>query len=165
MDCLYVDQKGLEPHMNKESHGKLSFESFEKGNISGWHVRTRGYDSSGRMKTSGNEIGWIEIRQDIRNNKQQHFLWLERGNGEENIKVLGLWVKGTGKDFVGTKTQNQFSKGESDNISFELGELLSTVALWITKNHPSLLEQKDESKGKTVSIDIRPGICDNLTGE
>lgn len=128
--------------MNKESYGKLSFESFKKGNSSGWYVRTRGYDSNGRMKTSSNEIGYIELRQDIVNNEQQHFLWLERGNMEENIKVLGLWVKGTGKDFVGTKTQNQFSKGESDNISFELGKLLSTVASWITKNHPNLLTKK-----------------------
>ena len=127
----------------KESYGKLSFESFERGNMSGWHVRTRGYDSNGRMKT-GNEIGYIELRKDIRKNEQQHFLWLERGNMEENIKVLNMWVKGTGKDFVGTKTQNQGSKGTSDNISFELGKLLPTVAAWITKNHPNLVEQKDE---------------------
>ncbi len=139
--------------MNKESHGKLSFESFEKGNMSGWHVRTR-----------MGEIGYIELRKDIRKN-EQHFLWLEKGNMEENIKVLGMWVKGTGKDFVGTKTKNQGSKGTSDNISFKLGKLLPTVAAWITKNYPDLVEQKDELKGKTVSIDIRPGICDNLTGE
>ena len=130
----------------KESYGKLSFESFEIGNMSGWHVRTRGYDSNGRMKTSGNQIGYIELRKDIRKNEQQHFLWLERGNMEENIKVLGMWVKGTGKDFVGTKTKNQNSKGTSDNISFELGKLLPTVAAWITKNHPNLVEQKEETK-------------------
>ena len=130
----------------KESYGKLSFESFEIGNMSGWHVRTRGYDSNGRMKTSGNQIGYIELRKDIRKNEQQHFLWLERGNMEENIKVLNMWVKGTGKDFVGTKTQNQGSKGTSDNISFELGKLLPTVAAWITKNHPNLVEQKEETK-------------------
>ena len=65
---------------------------------------------------------------------------------EENIKVLGMWVKGTGKDFVGTKTKNQNSKGTSDNISFELGKLLPTVAAWITKNHPNLVEQKEETK-------------------
>ena len=132
----------------KESYGKLSFESFERGNMSGWHVRTRGYDSNGRMKTSGNEIGYIELRKDIRKNEQQHFLWLERGNMEENIKVLNMWVKGTGKDFVGTKTQNQGSKGTSDNISFELGKLLPTVAAWITKNHPNLVEQVNESATK-----------------
>ena len=130
----------------KESYGKLSFESFEIGNMSGWHVRTRGYDSNGRMKTSGNQIGYIELRKDIRKNEQQHFLWLERGNMEENIKVLGMWVKGTGKDFVGTKTKNQNSKGTSDNISFELGKLLPTVAAWITKNHPNLVEQKEETE-------------------
>ena len=117
----------------KESYGKLSFESFERGNMSGWHVRTR-----------MGEIGYIELRKDIKNNEQQHFLWLERGNMEENIKVLGMWVKGTGKNFVGTKTQNQGSKGTSDNISFELGKLLPTVAKWITKNHPNLVEQKGE---------------------
>ena len=117
----------------KESYGKLSFESFERGNMSGWHVRTR-----------MGEIGYIELRKDIRKNEQQHFLWLERGNMEENIKVLGMWVKGTGKNFVGTKTQNQGSKGTSDNISFELGKLLPTVAKWITKNHPNLVEQKGE---------------------
>ena len=119
----------------KESYGKLSFESFERGNMSGWHVRTR-----------MGEIGYIELRKDIKNNEQQHFLWLERGNMEENIKVLGMWVKGTGKNFVGTKTQNQGSKGTSDNISFELGKLLPTVAKWITKNHPNLVEQKEETK-------------------
>ena len=117
----------------KESYGKLSFESFQRGNMSGWHVRTR-----------MGEIGYIELRKDIKNNEQQHFLWLERGNMEENIKVLGMWVKGTGKNFVGTKTQNQGSKGTSDNISFELGKLLPTVAKWITKNHPNLVEQKGE---------------------
>ena len=117
----------------KESYGKLSFESFQIGNMSGWHVRTR-----------MGEIGYIELRKDIKNNEQQHFLWLEKGNMEENIKVLGMWVKGTGKNFVGTKTQNHGSKGTSDNISFELGKLLPTVAAWITKNHPNLVEQKGE---------------------
>ena len=118
--------------------GKLTFESFTNGSISGWWVKhITVVHGQGVWKT--NTLGWIEERKSTKTSLVPSFLWLEKGNGEENIKALVIWPKGhaTGfpnKDVGGANITRATTDGTSG--------MLQATAKWIQERRPDLVKEE-----------------------
>ena len=118
--------------------GKLTFESFTNGSISGWWVKhITVVHGQGVWKT--NTLGWIEERKSSKTSLVPSFLWLEKGNGEENIKALVIWPKGhaTGfpnKDVGGASITRATTDGTSG--------MLQATAKWIQERRPDLVKEE-----------------------
>ena len=118
--------------------GKLTFESFTNGSISGWWVKhITVVHGQGVWKT--NTLGWIEERKSSKTSLVPSFLWLEKGNGEENTKALVIWPKGhaTGfpnKDVGGASITRATTDGTSG--------MLQATAKWIQERRPDLVKEE-----------------------
>lgn len=112
--------------------GRLTFESFTNGSISGWWVKhITVVQGQGVWKT--NTLGWIEERKSTKTSVIPSFLWLEKGNGEENTKALIIWPKGSAP-VAGANIVTASNPGT--------GGLLQAVAKWIQERRPDLVKEE-----------------------
>jgi len=112
--------------------GKLTFESFTNGSISGWWVKhITVVHGQGVWKTD--TLGWIEERKSSKTSVIPSFLWLEKGNGEENSKALIIWPKGSAP-VAGANVVAASNPGT--------GGLLQAVAKWIQERRPDLVKEE-----------------------
>ena len=112
--------------------GRLTFESFTNGSISGWWVKhITVVKGQGVWKT--NTLGWIEERKSSKTSVIPSFLWLEKGNGEENTKALIIWPKGSAP-VAGANIVTASNPGT--------GGLLQAVAKWIQERRPDLVKEE-----------------------
>ena len=129
--------------------GKLTFESFTNGSISGWWVKhITVVHGQGVWKT--NTLGWIEERKSTKTSLVPSFLWLEKGNGEENIKALVIWPKGhaTGfpnKDVGGANITRATTDGTSG--------MLQATAKWIQERRPDLVKEETATEPKLTEAE------------
>ena len=112
--------------------GRLTFESFTNGSISGWWVKhITVVHGQGVWKT--NTLGWIEERKSSKTSVIPSFLWLEKGNGMENTKALIIWPKGSAP-VAGANVVAASNPGT--------GGLLQAVAKWIQERRPDLVKEE-----------------------
>lgn len=112
--------------------GKLTFESFTNGSISGWWVKhITVVKGQGVWKT--NTLGWIEERKSTKTSVIPSFLWLEKGNGVENSKALIIWPKGS-SPVAGANVVAASNPGT--------GGLLQATAKWIQERRPDLVKEE-----------------------
>ena len=112
--------------------GRLTFESFTNGSISGWWVKhITVVKGQGVWKT--NTLGWIEERKSSKTSVIPSFLWLEKGNGVENTKALIIWPKGSAP-VAGANVVAASNPGT--------GGLLQAVAKWIQERRPDLVKEE-----------------------
>ena len=112
--------------------GRLTFESFTNGSISGWWVKHITV-VQGQGVWKPNTLGWIEERKSTKTSVIPSFLWLEKGNGEENTKALIVWPKGSAP-VAGANIVVASNPGT--------GGLLQAVAKWIQERRPDLVKEE-----------------------
>lgn len=112
--------------------GRLTFESFTNGSISGWWVKHITV-VQGQGVWKPNTLGWIEERKSTKTSVIPSFLWLEKGNGEENTKALIIWPKGSAP-VAGANIVVASNPGT--------GGLLQAVAKWIQERRPDLVKEE-----------------------
>ena len=112
--------------------GRLTFESFTNGSISGWWVKHITV-VQGQGVWKPNTLGWIEERKSTKTSVIPSFLWLEKGNGEENSKALIIWPKGSAP-VAGANIVVASNPGT--------GGLLQAVAKWIQERRPDLVKEE-----------------------
>ena len=112
--------------------GRLTFESFTNGSISGWWVKHIPV-VQGQGVWKPNTLGWIEERKSTKTSVIPSFLWLEKGNGEENTKALIVWPKGSAP-VAGANIVVASNPGT--------GGLLQAVAKWIQERRPDLVKEE-----------------------
>ena len=106
--------------------GKLTFSSFKNGSIDGYWVKTG----------KNNTLGWVEIRKSTASSSVPCYLWLEKGNGEENEKALSIWPGDSAP-------RNPSSTNVKNPQGYSVNGTLQAVEKWISKSRPDLLESEE----------------------
>ena len=106
--------------------GKLTFSSFKNGSIDGYWVKT----------SKDNTLGWVEIRKSTASSSIPCYLWLEKGNGEENEKALSIWPGDSAP-------RNPSSTNVKNPQGYSVNGTLQAVEKWISKSRPDLLESEE----------------------